>query len=303
MSCLYPRQAWIDYTFTPCRIHFKPPKFAVDSSSVPDGWRCVPLPCGKCFNCQKARALDLTVRAVAESRCYDYSSFVTLTVSDELLPSVFPHGLCHRPWQLFAKRLRKHIGRFRFLMCGEYGKTTERPHYHAVVFGHKFVDTSLNDDGTWCPSVVLRDAWSYGQVQVSPVNSSRVAYVAGYTLKDFTLGRDAHYWDSRGLGRPYVKWSTGPGLGYPWYARYWRDLFSDPGKFTFVLDGRSFPFRSRYFLDKTALLHPEEYDKFCLVRDDWLDSQDDVLRIMRHCDSSRRADLSMYELNKKRYQL
>ena len=47
-----------------------------------------------------------------------------------------------------SKRLRDRVGygRFRFYACGEYGETTNRPHYHAILFNYDFPDKQLFED-------------------------------------------------------------------------------------------------------------------------------------------------------------
>lgn len=300
MSCLYPRLAFYDTRTQKARVFFKPP---VNSwyFRLPDGVEEIRLPCGKCFGCIKSRALDITVRAVAESRMHDFSSFITLTVSDDRLAEVFPHGLEHRPFQLFAKRLRKKIGRFSYLMCGEYGSRTMRPHYHCVIFGHRFVDGSFDEsgDGLWIPSRVLHEAWSYGHVTVDDVNNNRMAYVAGYTCKDFALGRTKDFYRSRGLGLPYVRWSRRPALGLRWFEAFKDDLIDDDYNFEFVLDSKPFKFSSRYFFSRLKLTEPEYCDTMSRVRRDRIRDVDDLTVIIRHDNLKRACEVKQYNLKKK----
>lgn len=292
MSCLHPHIAFYDTRVTPARVVFKPRQEWL-FLGLPAGVSSISIPCGKCFGCLKSRALDITVRAVAESRMHDFSSFVTLTVSDDELSFVFPHGLEHRPFQLFAKRLRKKIGKFSFLMCGEYGARTMRPHYHAVIFGHRFVDSSVDT-----PSVVLRDAWQHGNIMVDDVNSNRIAYVSGYTCKDYVLGRGKDFYNERGLGQPYIKWSRRPALGLTWLRKYYSDLVDDHMQLSFVLDGKSFNFGGRYFLKKLALLSPADYDNIIAQRRG-LSLQDDTTRIMRYENNKRAVEVRQYQLRRK----
>lgn len=295
MSCLHPTVAYYDSRSSPAKVLFKPREEWLVFGRLPDGVCTIPIPCGKCFGCLKSRALDITVRAVAESRMHDVSSFVTLTVSDDNLPAVYPHGLCHRPWQLFAKRLRKRIGNMSYLMCGEYGARTMRPHYHAIIYGHRFVDATIDT-----PSRLLSDAWPYGHIMVDNINNNRIAYVAGYTCKDYALGRSKSYYQSRGLGLPYVKWSRNPSLGLRYLQRYWRDLIDDDFTFSFVLDGKNFKFGSRYFLDKLSLLSPEIYGMIKASRRDSLINQDYTTVIMRNDNNRRRLDVQQYNLYRRK---
>lgn len=295
MSCLYPKIAYLDTRVTPRKVLFKPKPTWLAFDSLPEGVVSFTVPCGKCFGCLKQRAFEITVRAVAESRMHFASSFITLTVDDEHLQEVFPRGLHHRPWQLFAKKLRNKIGPFSFLMCGEYGSRTMRPHYHAVIFGHLFQDPFCLPDGSVCPSRLLHDAWSYGHVQVSDINTQRIAYVAGYTCKDYALGRDKRFWIARGLGLPYVKWSRRPALGLRWLTSFQSDLVKD-NVLEFILDGRPCKISGRYFLERLRLHSPELYDTIKSQRLESLAAlRVDSTVIMRHYDDNRRrVDCQIY---------
>lgn len=301
MACLSPRIAYYDTRGEKPRVLFKPLSKWFLMDSLPEGVESIEIPCGKCFACLKSRSLSITVRAVAESRMHDFSSFITLTVDDEHMSTVFPHGLEHRPWQLFAKRLRKKIGSFSFLMCGEYGARTMRPHYHAIIFGHKFVDSDYDSDYGLIGSKVLKDCWPHGHHSVSDVNSSRLAYVAGYTCKDFALGRDKRFYQCRGLGLPYVRWSRNPSLGLRWLKEYRDDLLDDDYCLSFVLDGKQFRFGCRYFVDKLRLLSPDDYDNLVASRRERLSCVDDLTGIMRHENLKRSCELKQYQLKQKRH--
>lgn len=300
MACLYPKIAYYDTRVNPPRVFFKPHDVWARMDALPDGVTSIAIPCGKCFACLKARALALTVRSVAESRMHFESSFLTLTVDDDHLADVFPQGLCHRPWQLFAKRLRKAIGSFTFLMCGEYGARTCRPHYHACIFGRSFDDGYFDPRVGMIASRTLRECWPYGNHMVSPLNPSRAAYVAGYTCKDYALGRDDKWYVDRGLGLPYVKWSRRPALGLRWLQCYYKDLIDDDFNFSFVIDGRPFNFGCRYFSEKFRLLLPAEYDRLVASRRDRLRNVDAITGIMRHEDLVRRCELKQYQIKKKK---
>lgn len=236
------------------------------------------LPCGKCFGCKKQHAWNITVRASFEARCYDFNSFITLTCADQYLSEVFPYGVRHRPWQLFAKRLRKKIGKFRYLMCAEYGSRSRRPHYHAIIFGHRFVDVCMLPDGNFVPSKVIAECWPYGHIQVADVNEHRVAYVAGYTLKDYQTGRDDKWYLDRFLNPPYVRWSRRPGLGAAYFDRHWSHLVKHQDKFlhnehydqyftSAIFRGSEVGVACRYFSDRLQLHSPSLYDKIKLSQE------------------------------------
>lgn len=317
--CENPIQAWQDLERTTANgsnpILFSLPKDTYDlivaSGHVSKRYREISLPCGHCFSCRRDRAWELTVRASFESRCYDDNSFITLTCADEFLPQVFPSGVCHRPWQLFAKRLRKLVGPFRYLMCAEYGSKTCRPHYHAIIFGHNLVDVGLLPDGTFVPSLKVARCWPYGHVQCDLVNEARLAYVAGYTLKDYQLGRTRQWYNDRGLNLPYVKWSRRPGLGLAYFERFYSSLckskidWRDCQKLTthhfegiFGVKKRSF--QSRYFFEKLELLDPGLYDKILVDQETARLHPKSLIELQSRIDDSlRRSRCQQYALSLK----
>lgn len=268
----------------------------------------ISVPCGKCFSCRRDRAFELTCRSIFESRLYDFNSFVTLTVSDDKIKEVFPNGVEHRPFQLFAKRLRKKIGKFRYLMCAEYGSTTQRPHYHVVIFGHRFTDVKYLDDGSYVPSEVISSCWPYGNIQVADLNENRIAYVAGYTLKDYQLGRDFQWYAFRGLFPPYVKWSRRPGLGYDWFKSHITDVYKgvDNVRSEIIISRKLRSMKSRYLDDKLSLHLPDLFDKLSTSRLNHLRQISELQpdqALERVTDVVRRSELQQYLLSQKQRDL
>lgn len=92
------------------------------------------VPCGNCLECERARCLEFSLRAVDEASLYPDNCCLTLTYNDKYLPE--NNNLCKRDLQLFIKRLRKKVGKVRYFGCGEYGSRFGRPHYHLILFGY-----------------------------------------------------------------------------------------------------------------------------------------------------------------------
>ena len=93
------------------------------------------VPCGKCIECRIHQRKEWSLRLLHEMAYHERSVFLTLTYSDENLPDDL--SISKRHLQLFLKRLRKQSGRkgIKYFATGEYGESTQRPHYHAIVFG------------------------------------------------------------------------------------------------------------------------------------------------------------------------
>lgn len=241
MSCLNPTQAWQDLEETtkkgkhplifsakqldPAHYFWKIDPDTGATTFVSSRYAPLTFPCGKCLLCRKSRAWEITIRALLEQQAHldQPSCFITLTVDDDNLSTVFPDAILrHKPWQDFAKRLRKKFGPFRFLMCGEYGETSKRPHYHAVIFGLDLTDRTWDTStGTFCDSPALRDIWQHGNIMCRPVNDNAIAYVAGYELKlDDSGVDDDRPLESDQFPKNYVKWSRRPGLGFAFMEKY-----------------------------------------------------------------------------------
>jgi len=189
------------------------------------------------------------VRIVHESTLYSdlYGNcFITLTYRDkhDCDPEQLRKGqhvpddysLNKKHFSDFIKRLRKKFPqKIRYFHCGEYGETTQRPHYHACLFNIDFEDSIVwkEDQGILTyESETLNKLWGYGFATVGQLNYETAAYTARYILKKITgnLAND-HYLrnDEYGvafwLQPEYVTMSLKPGIGYDYYQQFKSDIF------------------------------------------------------------------------------
>lgn len=164
------------------------------------------LPCGQCLRCRINRRRKWVTRMMLESAAHPsrFCFFFTLTYADEHLP-VLQNGstLQKRHVQLWLKRLRARIypSVLRYVLCGEYGPRSGRPHYHSIVWSDVDVST------------LAVECWPYGFVSVSVANEQRMQYVMGYTVKKLTKSSDPRLLPgqspefvlrSQGIGRDFV---------------------------------------------------------------------------------------------------
>ena len=152
--------------------------------------------CGQCMPCRVNRRRQKTSRMILESKSHDATSFVTLTyaktpASGSLKPEDFT---------LWLKRFREKIGPFRYFGVGEYGKETERPHYHAIIFGHDAVRAE------WA----AKATWNDGFIMASEGNYDRFAYTAQYCVKKMT---SEDHRDLQGRHPEFTRQSLKPGIG------------------------------------------------------------------------------------------
>lgn len=207
-------------------------KVRVDGSpALPDAWQFTQLPCGSCDGCLLERSRQWAVRAWHEAALHEANCFVTLTYADEWLPA--NGGLWPDDFTKFMHDLRQKIypAKVRYLMCGEYGETYGRPHFHALLFGYWFPDSAplgeRNGLTVW-RSALLEKLWGKGRTELGSVTFESAAYVARYVLKKRSV-------DDQRSGRPimesgddalpprvlpYARMSRRPGIGSRWIEQY-----------------------------------------------------------------------------------
>lgn len=194
----------------------------------------IDMPCRGCLECYQQMRREWTTRAIAESKCHDKMMFLTLTYSDDKIPIaefvdddgvVLSHPtLKYRDFQLFMKRLRKCFDKpIRFMVCGEYGSHTFRPHYHAILFGiglDDFSNVMLYSTGSRGDPLYnvsdIDSLWRKGYVTVSAANTATIGYVAGYVAKKSTTRGFSRDMRRIGVCPPFIRASNRPGLGRTW---------------------------------------------------------------------------------------
>jgi hypothetical protein len=243
--------------------------------------------CGQCIGCRLDKAREWSVRCIHEASLYENNCFITLTFNDDWLyrrkqnPAGFEKGLSDTwslqrgkksEFELFIKRLRNAYGAgIRFYMCGEYGEncfycfknerncsnekccykpTIGRPHYHAIIFNHDFLDKrpyKVVNGNRLYTSDALQDLWTDPQSKIpmgfctlGDVTIDSAGYVARYTTKKVTgKGADepdpetglTHYerFDPNTaeihiLEPEYNNMSRMPGLGMKWLQKFHKEV-------------------------------------------------------------------------------
>lgn len=147
---------------------------------------------------------------MSESFSHEDNCFITLTYNDFNIPKSPSANftLVKKDFQDYIKRVRASIQydkkdiKLKYYAVGEYGENTNRPHYHAVIFGLGLDHIKY-----------LEDAWSYGFVKVGSLTYDSARYVAGYVQKKL-YGKEARqYGDcqppfslmSKGIGKEFVR--------------------------------------------------------------------------------------------------
>lgn len=233
--------------------------------------RLLTLPCGQCIGCRLERSRKWAVRCMHEASLWDGSSFVTLTYSDENCPT----GLHYPDFQKFMKRVRRRFGPIRFFMCGEYGETNYRPHFHACLFGLFFADRVLHSSGGNIPlyrSPILEKLWPHGFATVGDVTFESAGYCARYVMKKITgpAAEQAYNRVCLSTGEiirvppEFCRMSLKPGIGAPWIRRYHSDVYSFTRDEVVVNGVKTKP--PRYYDKELESLNPEVHEHLELLR-------------------------------------
>lgn len=188
-------------------------------------------PCGRCIGCRLERSRQWAVRCVHELHQHEESAFLTLTYDDSHLPK--NGSLEADALTLFFKRYRKSLEsddiKIRYFACGEYGEKYQRPHYHAIVFGHRFDDPEpvRNQSSAFkiYTSDKLSKLWKFGNVSFGDVTFESCAYVAKYCI-DKLNGEPAKLeYDDKGRIAPFVRMSRRPGIASSFFDRYRKTIY------------------------------------------------------------------------------
>lgn len=208
-----------------------------------------PIGCGQCVGCMLDYSRDkATQMMIHKEYCFNSGTeenpiwgaypdgtcwFLTETYADEYLKThktvntetgeVFEGvSLCIEDTQKYMKRLRKAYPQMKiqYVMAGEYGSRTLRPHYHHIIYGlpldqTKFKKVGMNalNQPTWV-SEELNNIWGMGHVEIGRVDWRSCAYVARYTLKKALSSKDKNYYATQGMLPEFICWSNGIGKQY-----------------------------------------------------------------------------------------
>lgn len=203
--------------------------------------------CGQCTPCRINKRREWVARLILESGEHDYSAFITLTYNDENLPK----NLCveKKAGQLFLKRLRNELAkqkrRFRYYFVGEYGEKSQRPHYHAILFGVSPTEGEL-----------IKKVWPFGYCHIGTAEQKSMSYASSYVVKKWTKKETP---ELNGRTPEFCLISKNPGLGANFASRTAKAYLTKPGQAAlksrgwfetqFKHDGRKYPI-ARYIREK-----------------------------------------------------
>lgn len=241
------------------------------------------IPCGQCISCRLNKSREWANRLMLEAQEYENNYFVTLTYEDQYLPikrvyndntgeiitgftlkkedlDKFNHDL-----RQYWDRKYNHTG-IRYYECGEYGSTTDRPHYHAIIFNLpnlsdlKFYKKTETGENLYT-SETLSKIWRKGFVVIGEVTYESASYVARYVLKK-KFGKEAsEYYRSQAKVPEFTTMSRMPGIGYNFYEANKDIIYRTDEIFIKAKKGIIGVKPSVYFDRLYEKEHPEEFKK------------------------------------------
>lgn len=223
--------------------------------------------CRKCLPCRLNIAREKAVRAVHEAKMHQSNIFLTLTYSDAALTSP---RLNYSHFQLFMKSLRERITRdvtntetidrlyVPYMVTGEYGDKTKRPHWHAILFNYapedsKYHYSSDRGDKVYT-SKLLQDLWGNGNIEFGSVTMDSAGYVARYSAKKLVHGKDQDH-----DYHPIHKTSSRRAIGRSWIEKYFEHPFNHG--YVILPDGTHSKI-PRYYVDWAKQYKPNLWEHY-----------------------------------------
>lgn len=177
----------------------------------------------------------------------------------------------------------------RFFACGEYGGRGDRPHYHILLFGWDFPDkvfAKMSGESRLYSSKMLSSLWTYidpatgrdtgeslGYSWIGSVTVESAAYVARYIVKKRfgkDVGKGCVVDEETGEVFPdkkpeFIVMSRRPGIGYEWFKKFNREVYTDRGAAVMVGNKGWRP--PRFYDEKLKLVDPARYDWIAHLRE------------------------------------
>lgn len=183
--------------------------------------------------------------------------FLTLTYNNENLPA--DGKLKYEDFQVFVRKLRKITNnKIGYIVTGEYGEKTKRPHWHALIFNFRPTDakyhyTSHSGDKVYTSQTISK-LWNKGHIEFGQVNINSAGYVARYAAKKLVHGKDQDH-----QYHPIHKTSSKHAIGKKYVEKYWKNIF-DLG-YIVLPNFQKVPI-PRYYEDWLRKEKPEEFIKY-----------------------------------------
>lgn len=210
--------------------------------------------CDKCIGCRLDYSRQWANRGYLESLMHKNTYFITLTYDKKhlIIPDfIVDHNditwtnpndgswkgtLVPKHFKTFINTFRKIMERdynqtgIRFMGCGEYGTQGDRPHYHIIIFGadlpkETFYNPRIINKEVYYQNKIIERAWTKGISNISVATWNTIAYVARYITKKINGEMSDEYYGSQGKYKEFLRASTHPGIGEPYYRAHWQEIY------------------------------------------------------------------------------
>lgn len=241
MSCFYPKLAFYNNSIKQ-RIKWTTSDYYSNSflgtPKHPLGpqWVPIPMPCGKCLDCNLKRSREMATRCVHEAKMHSEqnrsSCFVTLTYSPENLPPGNNFDFSHT--DQFMRALRRKYKGIKSYGCAEYGDENGRAHYHLLLFGIFPKDAyhwrNSPNPRMSCPlyrSPQFEEFWPYGQIEIGHLTFQSSAYVCRYVMKKHRVSKEQTEAELKKFAEKAICISRRPGIGRTYIEKYWPEIYAN----------------------------------------------------------------------------
>lgn len=248
MKCISPIKASLNSTGD----------IVYSSRSALPGLQGFEFECRKCLPCRLNIAREKAIRCIHEAKMHPYNIFLTLTYDNDHLLSDKLH---YPDFQNFMKRLRLTTpNKIGYMVTGEYGEHTKRPHWHAIIFNYWPDDTQKlykTEQGEQVhKSKFIDELWGQNDHKLCPneigsVTLDSAGYVARYAAKKLVHGKDQDH-----DYHPIHKTSSRHAIGRTWIEKYYEHTFQNG--FITLPNGQTSKI-PRYYTDWLKKHHPKLY--------------------------------------------
>lgn len=215
----------------------------------------IKVPCNHCYACSLTYSAEKATLMMLETEKSDHNYFITLTYDDKHLPIAeeqqytepltgekinipnqgdFEPTLVPEHMKTFINTLKKHYNRkginnIKYMYCGEYGETTDRPHYHLILCNcpletEEFYSPKQDTDGNMhYHNHYLEKIWGKGLIDIAEVTFNSCAYVARYCAKKRKDHYDKLELLKRGKYPEFIR--TSVNLGKDYYEEHKNEIY------------------------------------------------------------------------------
>lgn len=240
------------HKYHPAKI-FNPEKYEIENLKDGAYNKHEIIPCGKCIGCRLENSRQWANRGFLEGQLWENNWFVTLTYDDENIPKLeyietskgytftedenWGGTLEPKDIHTFMNTLRQIMKReygetgIRYMLCGEYGGTTERPHYHIIFFNlnlplETFFEPRVINKEIYFRNKVIERAWDKGISNISEASWNNIAYTARYITKKINGLESEEIYASKGQDqKEFFRASNRPGIGFGYYEKYKHKIY------------------------------------------------------------------------------